>query len=72
MKCPFGKTTLEKKYDTAGKGSSALLAGCKRSLFAEIGAHMEEEVIAVFNDFEKRIDTIDIVMLIFECINPNH
>jgi len=46
-------------FDTAGKGKSALLAAAYRSIKAEVYGQTEDQVIAVFHDFEKIFDTID-------------
>jgi len=51
-------------FDTAGKGKSALLAAAYRSIKAEVYGQTEDQVIAVFHDFEKFFDTIDIPILI--------
>ena len=51
-------------FDTAGKGKSALLAAAYRSIKAEVYSQTEDQVIAVFHDFEKFFDTIDLPILI--------
>ena len=40
-------------FDQAGKNKSALFAAVLRSLFAEVHAWTDEEVVAAFNDFNK-------------------
>jgi len=55
-------------FDTAGKGKSALLAAAYRSIKAEVYGQTEDQVIAVFHDFEKFFDTIDIPILIEKAI----
>lgn len=39
-------------FDTAGKGKSALLAAACRNIKAEVYGQTEDQVIAVFHDFE--------------------
>lgn len=51
-------------FDTSGKGKSARLAAAYRSIKAEVYGQTEDQVIAVFHDFEKFFDTIDIPTLI--------
>jgi hypothetical protein len=54
---------LVKPYDTAGKGSSALLAAADRSMFAEIAVRNKKKVCGSFFDLRKFFDTIQPVPL---------
>lgn len=49
---------LEKPYDSACKGSSALLVASHRALFAEIAHRNGDKVCGTFFDMEKFFDTI--------------
>ena len=51
-------------YDSARIGGSALHAALKRNLRAEVAFWLGHESAAMFNDFEKFFDTIDIKILI--------
>ena len=61
---------LENKepFDTATIGSSALIAALLRNLKAEIAANLGKFSIAVFNDFEKFFDSLDIKTLLEEAL----
>lgn len=54
------------EYDKASVGSSALLAALKRNLAAEIAHWLGKSFAAVFNDFEKYFDTMDLETIINE------
>ena len=58
----------ESKFDTAAKGSSALLAALKRNLVAELAFWLGDMSLAVFNDFEKFFDSIDIPKLLEQAV----
>ena len=58
-------------YDTAGIGSSALLAALKRNLKAEIAFWLDRVFLGVFNDYEKFFDSISIDLLLEECVRTS-
>jgi len=55
-------------FDTAKIGSSALLAALKRNLRAELACWLGEIALAVFNDFEKFFDSLDIPKLLEQAV----
>ena len=55
-------------YDTAKVGSSALSAALKRNLKAEVSKWLGKEFAAIFNDYEKYFDTLDLCVLMEEAI----
>ena len=54
-------------FDSSAKGGSALYAALYRNLFAEIAHWLGEAPIAIFNDYYKFFDTIDIKILLQKC-----
>ena len=62
------ESQTESKFDTATKGSSALIAALKRNLAAEIAMWLGDLSLAVFNDFEKFFDSIDIPKLLEQAV----
>jgi hypothetical protein len=55
-------------YDSANVGSSALLAALVRNLRAEVAHWLGEFSLAVFNDFEKFFDSLDLQYLLQETV----
>ena len=55
-------------FDSAKVGSSALIAGLRRNLKAEIAYWLQLQSAAVFNDFRKFFDTLDIEVLVKNAI----
>ena len=58
-------------YDTAIKGSSALLAALLRNIIAEIAIALDLDAAAIFNDFKNLFDTMDLAILMEEAIVSN-
>ena len=52
------EATLDKPYDAARKGSSALIAAAGRSLFAEVSVLNGLKVCGTFFDLHKFYDTV--------------
>ena len=61
-----------RKYDTAYKGSSCLTAALKRNVIREVAGILNKPCTAVFNDFHKLFDSIDIPVLIDEAIATDY
>ena len=57
------------EYDSACKGSSAITSALIRNLQAEVAHWLGKQSAAVFNDYHKFFDTIDIDRLIYEAIS---
>ena len=55
-------------YDSASVGSSALLSALVRNIRAEIAHWLGEFSLAVFNDFEKFCDSLDLQYLLQEAV----
>ena len=53
-----GLLALDKGYDTACKGSSALVAAADRAFFAEIATRNNQKVVGTFFDMAKLFDTV--------------
>ena len=53
-------------YDKASVGCSALIAALRRNLSAEVAHWLGEEFAAIFNDFERYFDTMDLCTVIEE------
>ena len=50
---------LDKPYDTASNGSSALLAAAERSMFAEVAHRNHQKCCGTFFDLEKSFGTVE-------------
>ena len=61
-----------KSYDTARKGFGALDAALQRNLAAEVAQLLGYEYAAVFNDFKKFFDSIDISTLLVEALHAEY
>ena len=58
-------------FDTAQVGSSALIAAMKRNLRAQLAYWLGEGAAAVFNNFEKFFDTVDVSTLVVEAVKTS-
>ena len=65
---PEWEACNRQSYDTASKGTSALTAALVRNVRAELAASLNLHSAAVFNDYHKFFDTMDIEILIREAI----
>ena len=68
---PQWEADNKQPYDTASKGASALTAALVRNVRAEIAAWLGLHSAAVFNDYHKFFDTMDIEVLVHEAIKNN-
>ena len=59
-------------YDSASRGSSALLAALHRSLLSEVAEYSGEETVAAFNDYDKFFDNVDIEILVDKLIDNGY
>ena len=59
-------------YDAAARGSSSLQASLYRNLLSEVAYYNEEEILAIFNDYDKFFDRIDIAILVNKIISTNY
>ncbi len=68
---PNGEIQNKQPYDSATRGSSALTAALVRNVRAEIASWLKMESAAIFNDYHKFFDTLDIEVLVQEAFNNN-
>ena len=58
----------KQEYDSSGKGSSALFSALLRNARAEIAAWLGQAVAAIYHDYDKFFDSVDIIELLSEAI----
>ena len=59
------------EYDTATLGNSALYAALTRNIQAEVATLLNKSYAAIFNDYDKFFDTMDVPSLLVAGINHN-